>query len=303
MAKIQYIQKNFRAKTKELLDYIVDIVEEYENRGYYLTVRQVYYQLVSRDIIQNDLNSYQHISRVLTDARMTGLVDWDTIEDRARQAIMPMQYDSISSFIRLSVDSYRRYRWEDQNHYVEVIVEKEALSGILRPLTTKYNVLLLSNKGYSSASAIHDAAQRIIRHTSQGKKCHILYLGDHDPSGNDMVRDIRDRLDKLRCIVSVEKIALTMKQIEQYKPPPNPAKKSDPRSEKYVTEYGDQSWELDALKPEALNELVESNIKKYLDMDKYKNIVEKERREKLKLVELCRVVDIMSRRKDTDDDE
>lgn len=180
---------------------------------------------------------------------------------------------------------------------------KRGLSGILRPLTTKYNVLLLSNKGYSSASAIHDAAQRIISHTSQGKKCHILYLGDHDPSGNDMVRDIRDRLDKLRCIVSVEKIALTMKQIEQYDPPPNPAKKSDPRSEKYVTEYGDQSWELDALKPEALNELVESNIKKYLDMDKYKNIVEKERREKLKLVELCRVVDIMSRRKDEDDDE
>lgn len=289
MAKIRYVQKNFRSKTRELLNHITSIVQEYEDMGYALTVRQVYYQLVSRDIIPNSLNSYQLTSRVLKDARMSGMVDWNTIEDRVRQTIMPGQFDDMSDFIQAAINSYRRHRWKDQAHYVEVVIEKEALSGILRPLTTKYHVLLLPNKGYSSASAIHEAAQRITYQTMHRKKCHILYLGDHDPSGNDMVRDIRERLAEFRCIVSVEKIALTMEQIERYDPPPNPAKLTDPRSEKYVTEYGNQSWELDALKPEVLNDLVESHIKKYLDMDKYNNILAQEKREKLRLVELSKV--------------
>ncbi len=254
--------------------------------GYNLTVRQVYYQLVSRDIIPNSLGSYQLTSRVLKDARMSGLVDWDTIEDRVRQIIMPSEFDDISEFIDAAISSYRLPRWKDQDHYVEVIVEKEALAGILQPLTRRYHVLLLPNKGYSFASAIHEAAQRIIYNTTSDKQCHILYLRDHDPSGIDMVRDIKDRLSKLRCTVSVEKIALTMEQIEQYDPPPNLAKKSDPRSKKYVSEYGNKSWELDALKPEVLNELVESNIKKYLDMEKYDDIVSQENSEKMRLVEL-----------------
>jgi hypothetical protein len=105
-----------------------------------------------------------------------------------------------------------------------------------------------------------------------------------------MVRDIRERLAEFRCKVSVEKIALTMEQIKRYNPPPNPAKLTDPRSEKYVTEYGNQSWELDALKPEVLNDLVESHIKKYLDMDKYNNVLAQEKREKLRLVELSGVL-------------
>ncbi|WP_420544681.1 hypothetical protein [Nitrosopumilus sp.] len=259
--------------------------------GYNLTVRQVYYQLVSRDIVPNNLGSYQLTSRVLKDARMSGLVDWDTIEDRVRQTIMPNEFDDVTEFINAAINSYRLPRWKDQDHYVEVIVEKEALAGILRPLTNRYHVLLLPNKGYSSASAIHEAAQRFIYQTSsEEKQCHILYLGDHDPSGMDMVRDIQDRLDELLCTVSVEKIALTMEQIKQYNPPPNLVKKSDSRSKKYVSEYGNKSWELDALKPEVLNELVESNIKKYLDMKKYDDVVSQEEREKLRLVELSSVV-------------
>ena len=258
--------------------------------GYYLTVRQVYYQLVSRDIIPNSLGSYQLTSRVLKDARMSGLVDWNTIEDRVRQTIMPNEFEDISEFIEAAINSYRLPRWKDQDHYIEVVVEKEALAGILSSLTRRYHVLLLPNKGYSSASAIHEAAQRITHHTKNGKQCHILYLGDHDPSGIDMVRDISKRLAEFRCTVSVEKIALTMNQIERYNPPPNPAKKSDPRSKKYMTKYGNHSWELDALKPEVLNSLVESHIKRYLDEDKYNTIIAQERREKLRLVELSRVV-------------
>ncbi len=291
MAKIQYIQKNLRSKTKELLDHIVKIVEEYEEMNYNLTVRQVYYQLVSRDIIPNNLDSYQRTSRILKDARMLGLVDWDTIEDRARQSVMPNEFDNVSIFMKAAINSYRLPRWKDQDHYVEVIVEKEALAGILRTLTIKYHVLLLSNKGYSSASAIHEASQRIKYQTSsEEKQCHILYLGDHDPSGMDMVRDIQDRLDELLCSVSVEKVALTMDQIDMYDPPPNPVKDSDSRSKKYVSEYGYNSWELDALKPEILNNLVESNIKKYLDMEKYEDIVSQEDYEKLRLVELSDAV-------------
>ena len=285
MAKIDYINKTFRKKTQDLLDQIVTIIQEYEDMGYRLTVRQLYYQLVSRDIIPNNLRAYQKTSSILTDARMTGTIDWNTIEDRVRNSIMPGEFDNISAFISAAINSYRKYRWEDQDHYVEVIVEKEALAGILEPMTKKYHVMLFLNKGYSSTSAMHDMSQRITEQNNSGKESHILYLGDHDPSGMDMVHDIQNRMNIFRCDVSVERIALTMKQIEQYNPPPNPVKISDSRAKKYIALYGKKSWELDALKPDVLNELVESHIQKYLDIDKYNDMIKQETDEKSRLVE------------------
>ena len=280
MAKIDYIEKTFRAKTKELLDQMVTIIQEYEDMGYRLTVRQLYYQLVSRDIVPNNIKAYQKTSNILTDARLMGLVDWDTIEDRVRNSIMPNQFDNISSFIQSAIHSYRKYRWEGQEHYVEVIVEKEALAGILEPMTRKYHVLLLPNKGYSSSSVMHEMFQRISWQNFHGRESHILYLGDHDPSGMDMVHDIQNRMYIFKCAVSVERIALTMEQIEECDPPPNPVKLSDSRVQKYIARYGTKSWELDALKPDVLNELVESHIKKYLDVDMYDEKVKQEEDEK-----------------------
>ncbi|MDE2812523.1 MAG: hypothetical protein OXM01_05855 [Gemmatimonadota bacterium] len=280
MAKIAYSSRSMHGSSRLLLDKMIQITEDYMQKGYRLTVRQLYYQLVSRNIVPNSMSSYQRTSKVLLAGRMTGLVDWDIIVDRARVPRMRPQYDTISSFVGAVADSYRCFRWDDQDHYLEVMVEKEALAGILQPVTDRYHVLLLANKGYSSASAMHDVAGRMDGPARQGKQCRILYMGDHDPSGMDMVRDIRARLGEFGCFAGVERIALTMDQIEEHDLPPNPAKRSDPRSRRYTDEYGGRSWELDALSPEALARTLESRILEYLDESRYQEAIRREQAER-----------------------
>ena len=285
MTKIAYSRsKKFRRETRLLLEKITKVVDDYGDKGYRLTLRQLYYQLVSHDIIPNQQKEYAKLSRTMTDARMAGLIDWDMIEDRIRVPKKPSEFQNIADLVKAAIQSYRLDRWQNQENYVEVWVEKDALSGVLEPITRKYHVHLLVNRGYSSASAMHQSALRIQENYDQ--RCVVLYLGDHDPSGVDMVRDIEDRLETFGCDIEIKKIALTMEQIEQYQLPPNPAKMSDPRSDKYVKKHGNQSWELDALTPETLNELLVTNIEELLDMDEYHAVMEREEEEKMKLVQL-----------------
>ncbi len=235
---------------------------------------------MSQDTIPNKDSEYKKLSRIVTDARMEGLIDWDIIEDRLRIPRKPSEFEDIKELVDVAIQSYRLDRWKNQENYVEVWVEKDALSGVLEPITNRYHVNLLVNRGYSSISAMHDSALRIKQ--NQNKNCVILYLGDHDPSGIDMVRDVRDRLHAFHCDMEVKKIALTMEQINQYNPPPNPAKKSDPRSRTYMRNHGNESWELDALTPETLNELLITHIEEFLNKKEYNGILEEEDKRKLK---------------------
>lgn len=274
--KIQYADTAIHGPTKTLLENIIPIVESYADNGYHMTVRQLYYQLVAKNIIPNMISSYQRVSKAITTGRMNGMIDWEHIVDRVRVPMMPNQFDTISSFVRAIKDAYRTYRWSDQEHYIEVMVEKEALAGILEPVTRRYHVSLLVNKGYASASAMHDVSIRMREQEDEGKECHILYMGDHDPSGIDMVRDIQDRMNRFDQEVDVQRIALTKEQIEDHNLPPNPAKKSDPRSKQYYEEHGSESWELDALNPEVLTGILTCNIEAYLDLKKYTAMMDKE---------------------------
>ena len=263
--------KNLRADTKALLDQITSTVEDFKEQGYVMTLRQLYYQLVARDIMANNDKQYHKLSRMLTDARMCGHVDWDVIEDRVRKPNTPAQWDSIRDILDAAVNQYRCDRHSEQANYVEVWVEKDALSGVLLPITRKYHLTLMVNRGYSSVSAMHDAALRFGAAEDAGKDTHLLYLGDHDPSGIDMIRDIGDRLESFGCQVNINAIALTMKQIETYNPPPNPAKITDPRAARYIQEHGQVSWELDALNPKTLNALLVKEIEELIDMDVYED--------------------------------
>ncbi len=286
MAKIAYTDpKNMRAATRELLDKIVEVVDDYTEQGYKLTLRQLYYQLVSKNIIPNIDGQYGKLSGILKDARMCGMIDWDVIEDRLRIPKIPSQWNSIQDLVNAAASQYRKDRHVNQENYVEVWVEKDALSGVLEPITREYHLHLMVNRGYSSVSAMHDAAKRF--ESESDKNCFILYLGDHDPSGLDMDRDIRDRLAEFGVDVDVERIALTKEQIERYNPPPNPAKFKDPRSSKYIAEHGRVSWELDALQPNVLHQLLRDHIEDLIDMELYNEIKESEDIEREKLVDLA----------------
>lgn len=259
------------------------IVNEYKGQGLRLTLRQLYYQLVSRDIIPNTEKSYKNVGLILSNARLAGMIDWKAIEDRGRQPRNPPEYDNIQDLVSAALWSYRLPRWQGQEKYVELWVEKEALAGVLQPLASEFHVTLMVNKGYSSQSAMYESAKRI---GEVGKDTIIFYLGDHDPSGEDMVRDVGDRLRLFLqgdVDLEVEKLALTTKQVRQYRPPPNPAKLSDSRAAKYIAQHGRFSWEVDALNPNQLQRIIRTAFEEVIDQELMDEIIAKEEVDKTKL--------------------
>ena len=260
------------------LEIINGVIEEYQEQGYKLTLRQLYYQLVSKNIIANIDTEYKTLSRLLTKGRMGGMVDWDAIEDRLRQPYIPYWVENISDAINDTVHSYRLNRQEGQENYIEVWCEKDAISNVLKRVIRYYHIHLMVNRGYSSCSSMYDAYNRIGSHTEQ--TLHILYCGDHDPSGLDMIRDITERLMRFGLSdINIKHIAITKEQIEEYNPPPNPAKLSDTRAAKYIMEHGSVSWEVDALRPDVLHQIVTDNIEELVDMKLFGEMIEKEERD------------------------
>jgi hypothetical protein len=274
------------APNKARLEMINEIIEEYNAQNYRLTLRQLYYQLVSRDIIPNKSEEYAKLSVLLGKGRMAGIVDWDAIEDRIRRPYIPYWVLDIPNAIEDTIKQYRLNRQDSQDNYIEVWVEKDALSGVLKRVTSEYHVNLMVNRGYSSITAMHDAYNRFARAERMGQSGIILYLGDHDPSGVDMVRDISTRLTEFGVSVDVQHIALTDDQISKYNPPPNPTKVSDPRAKDYIVRYGNTSWEVDALRPDVLHKLVVSSIEENIDMDLFNEQKEQEQEDIERLKEI-----------------
>lgn len=270
---------DFRGVSQMMIDKCNDIIERYQDLGLRLTLRQLYYQLVTVNAIPNQERSYKNLSSLVSKARLAGLIDWDAIEDRVRQPDIPQEFDSISHLVETALRAYRLPRWENHDHYVELWVEKDALAGVLSPLASKHHVTLMVNRGYSSQSAMYESAARF-RHNGLSRENILLYLGDFDPSGEDMVRDIRERMAMFEVDLEVEKIALTWDQIQQYKPPPNPAKLSDPRASNYIAQYGNSSWEVDALDPAVLSAIVDAAIKPYVIESTLRSILAQEKRDR-----------------------
>jgi len=252
----------------ERLYQINSIVDEYKKDGYTLTLRQLYYQLVSRAIIPNVDGEYRKLGNVLKKGRMAGIIDWAAIEDRIRVPRLPYWSKGVSDALQDTIDQYRINRMDGQDFNIEVWVEKDALSSIVYRVTSHFHVRMMINRGYSSLSAMYRASKRL----SDGDT--ILYLGDHDPSGIDMIRDIKDRLMLFKTEVNVVPIALTMEQVRKYNPPPNPAKITDSRSTGYIEKFGDKSWELDALPPKVLSDLVSEAILNLIDVEVFNKRVE-----------------------------
>ena len=292
----------------ELYSMIKPIVNAYMKEGITLTNRQLYYRLVGKNLIPNRDEVYKRICKFLTDLKYAGYIDWDAFEDRSRVPERKSQWDSVQDLIDSATKQYRLPRWQDQHYYIEVYCEKDAMDSVLRPITDKYHVYFGTNKGYTSSSTIYEIAQRVDEQLEEEKKVVLLYLGDHDPSGLDMVRDVEERITEMLMAwryglepiddypryltrewiednFHVQHIALTYDQVEYHEPPPNPAKLDDPRSKKYVKQYGKISWELDAIEPKILIKLTEDAILEYIDIDKYNAWIEQEKEESKALIQ------------------
>jgi hypothetical protein len=279
MPKIQYREINFRGKSLELINLVNQVINEYKAQGYELTLRQAYYQLVARGYIPNNERSYKNIGNLINDGRLAGLIDWYAITDRTRNLRNRSHWSSPDQVIRSAMYSYNLDKWKGQPNYVEVWVEKDALVDIVGqacyPLDTPY----FSCRGYTSQSEMWSAAQRFIDQSDRENRI-IIHLGDHDPSGIDMTRDIQERLNLFGADVYVKRVALTMQQIDTYNPPPNPAKITDSRCNSYMEQFGDESWELDALEPKVITDLITSEVTAYRDDEIYMEVCDQERREK-----------------------
>jgi hypothetical protein len=308
MARICYVKKNFGAEALAIIKIANQICASYASQGYDLTLRQLYYQFVARDILPNTQKSYNKLGNIINDARLAGLMDWDYIVDRTRFVRSLTHYADPAARIRSAARTYQIDMWARQPERVEVWIEKDALVGVIERTCQSLDVPYFSCRGYTSQSEVWGAAQRIGEHLAAGKDVTILHLGDHDPSGIDMTRDILDRLRMftekdqedlvlnplieaafakfpgcrsfkefpeaeqqmlLRSYkfkksqwgsVKVRRIALNRDQVDQYDPPPNPAKITDSRAKGYIELHGRSSWELDALEPTVLDALIREEI-------------------------------------------
>jgi len=272
MPKMLYTRKKFNAETQIVIDRSLTIVDRYIAQGLRLTLRQLFYQHVAGDTFpdswadpkagnsKNTQKNYKRLGSIVNDARLAGLMDWDAIEDRTRELNALSTWASPNEIVRAISQQFRFDLWKTQPYYPEVWVEKEALAGVIEAACRPLRVNFLACRGYTSQSEMWGSSQRFIEASNRGQKCIVFHFGDHDPSGIDMSRDIKDRLGIFRARVKIKRIALNMDQVEQYNPPPNPAKTTDARFRSYQQEYGDESWELDALEPTVLRSLITNEI-------------------------------------------
>ena len=289
MPKVLYRAKNFRRATLDQIETANRIIDEYIALGYDLTLRQLYYQMVARNHIENSERSYKNFGNIVDDGRLAGLIDWERIVDRTRNLRGNTHFSDPSDVMRSAARWYRTDRWQEQDTRCEVWVEKDALIGIVERVCERLDVDYFACRGYNSQSEMWSAAQRFVQYRKLGyRRIVVVHLGDHDPSGIDMTRDIVDRMQMFGASVEVKRIALNWEQIEQYKPPPNFAKLTDTRSKAYVKQFGNSSWELDALEPTMIGRLIEQQVAQYIDRPTWMDAEREEKTGRDQLLDVAR---------------
>lgn len=321
MARIVYERTNFGQAALRTIQQANAICAQYAAQGLDLTLRQLYYQFVSRDLIPNRQSEYKKLGDVINKARLSGLLDWDYIVDRTRNLRDLAHWENPAEIVEAVSNQFRTDRWASQPTRVEVWVEKDALIGVLDGVCRQEDVPYFSCRGYTSQTEVWGAAQRLGQYVDAGQNVAIIHLGDHDPSGIDMTRDITDRIRNFmtqdflnahpnhpmfqgdsvmvrtimeamadncdgRGPIEVRRIALNYDQVEEYEPPPNPAKLTDSRAQGYIREHGDESWELDALEPTVLIDLIRENIESFRDEEAWDEATHEMERHKSQLSDI-----------------
>jgi hypothetical protein len=282
MPQIAYKDIKFQRATLETIELVNGVIGQYKAQGYDLTLRQVYYQMVSRAYIPNNEREYKKLGEIISNGRLAGLIDWNSIEDRTRNLKGNGHWLNARQVIDTYADYFAIDKWAGQQFRVEVWVEKDALVGVIEAACSPLDVSYFSCRGYVSQTEMWIAAQRIARRQrfKDGPPTVIIHLGDHDPSGRDMSRDIEARLNLFGAFPIFHRVALNYDQVEQYGPPPNPTKLEDTRATAYIEEFGHECWELDALEPSVIEELVTDWVLKYRDEDEWEKRADSEQETK-----------------------
>lgn len=287
--KEQFITKRFNTSSRNMIALAEGIISGYQRQGLTLTIRQLYYQFVARGHIANNLKEYKRLVSVIDQARLAGLIDWSAIEDRTRYLRSFDGDSSPSDAIDTTAEGYSRNPWEDQNYRPEVWIEKDALVGVVEGPCNRLWVPYFACRGYNSQSEQYRAGKRFERYIDQGLHPVILHFGDHDPSGLDMTRDNSDRLEMFaRQGVEVRRMALNWDQIQQYNPPPNPAKETDSRHAAYAAQFGPSSWELDALEPTVIDRLISDEVNAMIYRDAWEGVISRSQDERDELRRIAR---------------
>ena len=272
---------------KLLLDKIQEIIKEYTDNNLVLTCRQLHYQLVSRNITANTDKDYKALTRLISNARMAGMIDWKAIVDRNRDSYTPYYEDNVPDSIERTLRQYRLNRMRNQDVYIEVMIEKMAIYEIVAEITRYYSITLTGDKGNCSKTILYDISKRLLTAQANGKKCIILYIGDHDPSGLMMIDSIIESLSLMGVIdFEFRPIALTHDQAQKYNLPCNDAKATDNNYKKYEALYGKHSWECDALPTKVLQDILENEIRTSIDLWKFWEVLDQEEADKEKLKQI-----------------
>ena len=276
MSRVKYEHIRFQAKTLKAIQQADTICEEYALQGFALTGRQLFYQLVSRNEVLNDPDEYKKLLENVRKGRMSGLVDWDHIVDRTRQVHIPSSYEHAGQILEESAMLFRRDPWEASNQGIrpEVWVEKDALIDVVEQACNPYQVPCMSIRGYSSITALRDGALRLKRHMDRGLRPIVFYLGDHDPTGLQIAENIGEKLALFAGEpIKVNRIGLTLEQVRIYGPPPNTPKETDSRTRDYVAQFGNECWELDALEPRDIINLIQDHLRGCItDVDSWNQV-------------------------------
>jgi hypothetical protein len=280
---IRYQEVKFSAARAAQLGRVNQIIDDYARQGLTMSVRQIYYQLVRRAWIDNEPREYDKLVALVSDGRMAGMISWTAIEDRNRQMMGLRTYDDPYQVLREAPARLRRDLWVDQDWRPKVLVEKAALEGVIGQVCDQLRVDFMATRGYNSQSETWRLGRELARCVRAGQRPLVLHLGDHDPSGLDMTRDLRDRLSLFASVpVLVQRLALNLPQVERYDPPPNPTKLTDSRAgvdqgdgtftpgsyrDQMQTAGADPNacWELDALEPTVIRDLIQDAVLRVRD--------------------------------------
>jgi hypothetical protein len=279
-----FVERKFAPPSLRLIEQANAILAEYESQGLILTLRQVFYQFVARGLMANKQTEYKRLGGILSDARLAGLIDWSMMEDRTRYLREITTWEDPANIVEAVAEQYKEDLWRTQTFRPEVWIEKDALVGVIEKPCRDLRVPFFACRGYASQSAQYEAGLRFRRHIRRGQTPIVFHFGDHDPSGMDMTRDNTDRLGMFsKRLVRVDRVALNFDQVEQYSPPPNPAKETDSRASGYIDQYGGESWELDALEPTVIGNLIRNAVNDLINRRKWDEAMEEENANKAAL--------------------